>query len=100
MRPISSSGWRTVVIAGSAIRAIVESSNPTTGRSSETRMPQARASCRRATAMSSLQAKIAVGGSGRSSSSAAATRPSMVSNSPPTSSRGSSGTPASVSAAR
>ena len=100
MRPISSKGWRTVVIAGTVIREIVTSSNPTTERSSGTPMPRARASCRTATAMSSLHAKIAVGGSGRSSSWAAAMRPWMVSNSPQTSSCGSSGTPASVNAER
>ena len=65
MRPTSSSGWCTVVSAGTAICDTIVSSKPTTERSSGTRIPRARASWSTATAISSLQAKMAVGRSGQ-----------------------------------
>ena len=72
MRPSSASGCRTVVSAGVTIWASSASSNPTTERSSGTDSPRSRAACRTPTAMLSFEAKIAVGGSGRSSSRLAA----------------------------
>ena len=63
MRPISASGWRTVVSAGVTIAACSESSKPTIERSSGTRSPRSRAARSAPIAMLSLNAKIAVGGS-------------------------------------
>ena len=66
VRPISASGWRTVVSAGVTIVACSTSSKPTIERSSGTRRPRARAAWIAPIARLSLNAKIAVGGSGSS----------------------------------
>ncbi len=86
IRPISASGWRTVVSAGVTIAASSRSSKPTIERSSGMRTPRARAVCIAPIAMLSLNEKIAVGGSGRSSSCSAAEMPPEISKLPSTSS--------------
>src|ERR687886_425422 len=88
VRPISSSGWRTVVSAGVTIVACSTSSKPTTDMSSGTRRPRARAAWIAPIAWLSLKAKIAVGGSGRSSRRPAARAPPPISKSASTSSSG------------
>ena len=65
VRPSSASGWRTVVSAGTATVASTVSSKPTTEQSPGTVSPRAAASCMTPMAMLSLNAKIAVGGSGQ-----------------------------------
>ena len=65
-RPISASGWRTVVRGGEAIRASWVSSKPTMLMSSGVRRPRLRAASMTPTASSSEAAKTAVGGTGRS----------------------------------
>ena len=70
-----------VVSCGDASRATCVSSNPTTLSSSGTRNPRARAASIAPNATSSLPAKIAVGGSGRSSSAAPPASPSSYRNS-------------------
>src|SRR5581483_8244305 len=72
IRPISASGWRTVVSEGVTIAAASTSSKPTTERSSGTRRPRSCAACIVPIAMLSLKPKTAVGGFGRSSSCRAA----------------------------
>jgi site-specific DNA recombinase len=74
--PISCRGWRTVVSGGDANHATWVSSNPTTLRSSGIRRPRARAASMTPAAVSSLPANTAVGGCGRSRSTAPATTPS------------------------
>src|SRR6202162_1817599 len=69
--PLPASGWRTVVRAGTVIAASMVSSKPTTETSAGTRRTRADAACSAPTAMLSLNAKIAVGGSGRPSRRAA-----------------------------
>ena len=73
--PISVSGWRTVVIGGVAQRVSGRSSKPTTLTSSGTRSPRRRTASYTPSAIWSLAAKIAVGGSGRSSMAIAARHP-------------------------
>ena len=60
-RPISTTGWRTVVSSGSVCRQTGESSNPTTATSSGTRRPAARNARRAPTAMRSEAANTASG---------------------------------------
>ena len=98
MRPISASGWRTVVSAGVTIADISESSKPTIERSSGTRMPRSRATRRAPMALLSLKAKIAVGGSAASSSLAAALAPPSMSKVDSSMIAGSGSTPAAASA--
>jgi hypothetical protein len=66
--PISASGWRTVVSGGEAQRTSGRSSKPTTLMSCGTRSPRSRSASMAPRAIWSLEAKIAVGGSGSSSS--------------------------------
>ena len=65
-RPMSVSGWRTVVRGGSVAIAEGMSSKPTTERSSGTRIPRACATARTSFAEMSFAAKIALGGWGMS----------------------------------
>ena len=101
MRPISASGWRTVVSAGVTIVACSTSSKPTTDSSSGTRRPRARAARIAPIAMLSLNAKIAVGGSGeRRAERRRPSRPGgSTSEVDSTSSAGSGRIPAAASAA-
>ena len=72
---IAEIGCRTVVSSGQTVVAGAVSSKPTMLRSCGTSSPLRWATLTAAAAMSSLQAKIAVGGSGRASSRSVATRP-------------------------
>ena len=94
MRPISASGWRTVVSDGETIADCSESSKPTTERSSGTRRPRSRATRSAPIAVLSLNAKIAVGGSAWSSSRDAAMAPPSMPKLDSRISAGSGSTPA------
>ena len=72
IRPISSSGWRTVVNAGVTTRDSSLSSKPTMESCPGTLNPSSAAACSAPIAMLSFEAKIAVGGSPSASSRRAA----------------------------
>ena len=98
MRPISASGWRTVVSAGSRSRpARCRRSRRSRGPRGS-RRPRSRAARIAPIAVLSLKAKIAVGGSGASSSCPAASMPPSMSKLDSSTSAGSGRTPAAASA--
>jgi hypothetical protein len=75
VRDISNTGWRIVVSSGQIVVASAVSSKPQTVRSPGTSSPRRWAIATAAAAMSSFEAKIAVGGSASSSSCSAASSP-------------------------
>ncbi len=77
MRAIAATGWRTVVSSGQIIVATGASSKPATDSWLGRLSPNLRAMETTAAAMSSLLAKIAVGGVAERSIRSAQTKPSV-----------------------
>ncbi len=75
--PMSDIGWLMVVKPGQTMPAVAMSSKPTTERSLGITSPRAWAVASTPRAISSLQAKIAVGGSAMDSSFSAASSPDL-----------------------